>query len=82
MSMTKGKMTAATEKKEKAERVFFGCVPKTSCDCSSTTPKYFLNIFIFPRRWGRHFFRPGSVKRLHQRFDRNRRKGYQFDRSP
>lgn len=47
--MVRGKMTAATEKKEKAERVFFGCVPKTSRDCSSTTPKYFLNIFNLPR---------------------------------
>lgn len=82
MSMARGRMTAATEKNEKAERVFFGCVPKTSRDCSSTTPKYFLNIFIFPgRRWGR-LLRPGLVKRFNQRLDRDRRKSYQLDRSP
>ncbi len=80
--MAKGKMTAATEKKEKAERVFFGCVPKTSRDCSSTTPKYLLNIFVFPGwRWG-HLLRSCLVKRFNQRLNRDRRKSYQLDRSP
>lgn len=80
--MVRGKMTAAAEKKEKAERVFFGCVPKTSRDCSSTTPKYFLNIFIFPGwRW-RRLLRSCPVKRLDKRFDRDRRKSYELDRSP
>ena len=62
MSMAKGKMTAATEKKEKAERVFFGCVPKTSRDCSSTIPKYFLNILIFPRWYWGYLFSSHPVK--------------------
>ena len=80
--MTRGRMTAAAEKKEKAERVFFGCVPKTSCDCSSTTPKYLLNILVFPGWRLGHLLRSRPVKRLDQRFDRDRRKSHQLDRSP